>query len=134
MSGQDGLYKCVVRVKEIEDGTVLLDEIEEEVDRFFEHGFAQVVIEAFKTLAVDAVVLFETAEIEPIAAELCDEAEDAIVVEHPASLGQENFRFVKVARGGVIEQFLVRHGGPEEITEAAGERVVGEGANAVGRR
>src|ERR1051326_8430520 len=41
--GQDWADKRVIGMEEVEDGTILADEIDEETDRFLEHGLAQIV-------------------------------------------------------------------------------------------
>ena len=89
--------------------------------------------------------MFESTEIEPIAAELGGECANARVAEEAVSLPEEHVTMVKVAGGSVLEEFFIRHRGPEEIAEPVGERVVvewldvwaasgGIGAIAEGRR
>ena len=75
-------------------------------------------------LAVDAVVLLEPAEVEPVAAELGGQAADAVVAQHPPGLGDEHLGAVQVAGGGPGEQLVVGHARPEEVAQAAGQGVV----------
>ena len=75
-------------------------------------------------LAIDAVVLLEPAEVEPVAAELGGQAADAVVAQHPPGLGDEHLGPVQVAGGGAGQQLLVGHARPEEVAQAAGQGVV----------
>ena len=77
-------------------------------------------------LAVDGVVFFEAADVEPVAGEFRRQAPSAAVLQHPPGLGGEHVRLVQIAGGGVLHQLLVRHARPEEVAQAAGECVVGE--------
>ena len=75
-------------------------------------------------LAVDAVVLLEAAELQPVAGELRGQAADAVVAEHAPRLRDEHLRLVQVARGGVGQQLVVGHARPEEVAQPAGQGVV----------
>ena len=68
--GQGWIDESVVGVEKLEHGAILADEIYEEVDRLLEHRLAQLVGEAREELPIDAVVLLEAAEVEPVAGEL----------------------------------------------------------------
>ena len=62
---------------------------------------------------------FDVAGLEPLAGEVADERFGARIGEHPLELGVEIL--AKLAAIGQVEQFLVRHRGPEEIREPRGE-------------
>ena len=70
----------VVAVQHVEHGTVMPDHILHESDRLLEHCLAQLVREAGETLAIDGVMLFEAAEVEPVARELERQAASPIVL------------------------------------------------------
>ena len=84
----------------------------------------QLVVERREPLAVDAVVLLEAAEVEPVAGELGRQAADAVVLQHPPGLGGEHLGLVQVAGRGVGQQLVVRHARPEEVAQPAGQGVV----------
>ena len=87
---------------------IALDQVDEEADRLLEHRLAQLVVEAREPLAIDAVVLLEAAEVEPVAAELRGQAADAVVAQHAPGLRDEHLRLVQVAGGGMGQQLLRR--------------------------
>src|SRR5436190_2243609 len=126
MPGENWIHERVVGLNEIEHRTIVLHDIDEELDRLSKHRLAQFVVETLEALAVHAVVFFEAPEIEPIAAELGGKSADAIVLEHPPRLRQEHFALMQIADLRVRQEFRVRHAGPEEITEPAREFVVGQ--------
>ena len=121
--------KCVVAVEKVIDGAVIAYDVLNEADGLLEHSLAEVVRESGEALAVDAVVVFEAPEFEPVAAELGGEAFGAVVFQHAASLREQDDGILQIAGCGVLQQFLVRHAAPEEVAETAGEGVAGK-ANA----
>src|SRR5215207_2462334 len=86
VTGERGIYESVVAVQEIEHGPILAHQIDEEADGLFEHGGTQRIVEGGEAFAIDAVVLFETAEIEPMARELHGEVANARTLEHSSRL------------------------------------------------
>ncbi len=78
-----------------------------------------------KALAVDGVVGFKKAEGEPVAGEFRGQAAHPGVFHHAPGLGQQDCRLLQVVRGCVPQQLLIGHAGPEEIAQAAGQRVAG---------
>ena len=124
MPGEGRIDERVVRVEQFVDGTIVLDEVDEETDRLFEHRSPQLVIECREPRAIDAVVLLEAAEVEPVAAELGRQAPDAIIVQQPPRLGHQHPGSAQVTGGGTRQQRRVGHARPEEIAQAAGERVI----------
>src|SRR5262245_24486938 len=113
----------VAGVEEFENRAVALNQIDKETDWFLEHGLAQLVSEFRKAAAIDAVVLFEATKVEPVAAELDGQAADAVVKPYPPRLRRENFRLKQIARPRVRQKLGIRHAGPEEVAQAAGELV-----------
>ena len=105
--GEDGIHKRVVGVEEVKDGAVRAHEVDQEVKRLREHRGAQLICEGGKALAIHGVDFLETAEIEPVAAELRSEVSDAVVSEQTPRLGGDDLGLVQIARGGVREQFRV---------------------------
>ena len=73
-------------------GPVVLDHVQEEPDRLLEHRPPQLVVERREAAAIDAVVLLEPAEVEPVAAELGGQPPHAVVAEHPPGLGRQDLR------------------------------------------
>lgn len=120
------MTKGVLGVEEVEDGAVAADDVFDEADGLFEHGLAEVVVEGGEAAAVDGVVGFEAAEVEPVAGELGGEAAGAGVGEHAAGFGGEGGGIGAEVAGGASEELAVGHAGPEEVAEAAGERGAGE--------
>ena len=112
--------------RKVEDRPVLADHVEEEPDRLLEHRPPQLVVEGREPAAVDAVVLLEPAEVEPVAAELGGQAAGPVVAEHPAGLGGEDLGALQLARGGQGQQLLVGHARPEEVAQPAGQAVARE--------
>src|SRR5258706_398359 len=70
VSGQDWIDEGMVTVGEIEHRAIPPDEINEKTDRLFKHRLAQFVVEAFESLAVNGVVFFKPAKVQPVAPEL----------------------------------------------------------------
>ncbi len=130
MPGEGGVDECVLAVDELGHRPVALDQIHEEPDRLLEHRPPQLVVERREPAAVDAVVLLEPAEVEPVAAELGGQAAHAVVAEHSPGLGRQHVGLVQVARLGVREQLLVGHARPEEVAQPAGQVVVRQGQHA----
>ncbi len=83
----------------------MLDHVFDEADRLLEHGLAQIVVEGGEALAVDRVVGFEVAEIQPVAGELGGQSRHPGVFQHAARLRQQHIRPVQIAGGGVPQQF-----------------------------
>ena len=86
---------------------------------------AQLVVEAREPLAVDAVVLLEAAEVEPVAAELGGQAADAVVA--AASAGPAAASTSGRCRSPAAawaSSSRVGHARPEEVAQPAGQRVV----------
>ena len=78
------------------------------MQRLREHRGAQLIREGGKALAIHGVDFLETAEIEPVAAELRSEVSDAVVGEQTPRLSGDDLGLVQIARGGVREQFRIR--------------------------
>ena len=91
----------VPAIEELDDGAVVLDEVEEEPDRLLEHRTPQLVVECGEPAAIDAVVLLEPAEVEPVAAELRGQAPHAVAPGASVGPAREDLGLVQVARGGV---------------------------------
>src|SRR5579862_1331219 len=116
MPGEDWIDERVLRINEVQDRPVASGNIDEESQRFLEHGFTQIVGKILEPLSVDGVVLLETTEIEPVAGELRGQAADTIVTEHALGLREEYGRLVQVTGSGMREKLCVGHAGPEEVT------------------
>ena len=123
--GQHWIHKGVVAIDQVEHGAVVLNGVFDVADRFLKHGFAQIVVELGKALAIDGVVGFEETEVEPVAGELGGQAAHAGILHHAAGLRQQNCRFLQVVRGRVPQQLLVGHAGPQEVAQAARQGVAG---------
>ena len=105
MSGERRVDERVVAVKEIEHRPIVLDEIDEEPDRFLEHGARAVRCRMPGNVRDPRVVFFEPAEVEPVAGELGREIPDARVLQHAARLRASTSGRAS-RRGGVREQFV----------------------------
>src|SRR5207253_2682555 len=103
-----------------------LHEVDKEPNWLFEHRLPQLIAKRRKTAAIDAVVLLEAAEIEPVAAELHGQTSNAIVRQHSPGLCGENLRLMQVAGRGAHQKFGIRHARPEEVTQSAGQFVIAE--------
>src|SRR6185369_7261783 len=100
--------------------------INEETNRLLKHRLAQLVVETLKSLAVNGVVFFEAAKIEPVAAELGSQPTDAIILKHPPRLGDEDLASMKIPRLRVSQQFRVGHARPKDVTQTARQCVIGQ--------
>ena len=98
----------------------------DETNRLLEHRFAQLVREAREPLAVDGVVFLEPANVEPVAGKLGRQAPGAPILQHSPGLRGEHLGLVQIAGRGMLHQLFVRHARPEEVAQAARERIVGE--------
>ena len=99
MLRQNGIGERVVAVQHVEHRAVVANDVADEPDRLLEHRVAQLVAELGKALAIDRVVLVEAAEVEPVASELGGQPARALVLQHPADLGEQH-RFVTQLAGG----------------------------------
>ena len=124
MPGEDRVDERMVCVEQLEHRAVLANQVDEEPDRLLEHGLAERVVEALEPLAVDAVVLFEAPEVEPVAQELGGQCAGAAVAQHASGLGDEDFGVTQIAGGGLGHQLGVGHARPEEVAQAARQGVV----------
>src|ERR1700730_13044181 len=104
MLGKQRIDEGIPAVKQIENGAVSLCHIHEIADWLFKHRLPKFVGETREPLAVDGVVLFETAEIEPISAELGRQAAHARMAQETPRLGNKHVRLVQIAGRGVIEE------------------------------
>src|SRR3954470_6520279 len=98
----------------------------EKADRLLEHCLAQFIVERRKAVSVHAVMFLESAHIEPIACKFNGEVPHARIIQKPAGLSNDDFRVMQIASDSLREQLFIRHAGPEEIAEPAGERVIGQ--------
>src|SRR6266478_240269 len=121
---QDWVDEGVIAVEEIERRAIGLNRVRDETDRLLEHGVAQIVAEIREALAIDAVELLKSADIEPVAAKLDRQAPDFPVGHHALRLSQQNIRPMQLALGGTGYQPIIRHARPEEITEPTGELII----------
>ena len=130
MAGEGRVHERVLPFEEFEHRAVVADDVEDEADRLLEHRAAEFVVEGLEAAAIDAVVLLEPAEVEPVAAELGRKAADAVVAEHPPGLGDEDLGALEFACRGAAQQLVVGHARPEEIAQAAGQVVIAQGPDA----
>ena len=69
VSGQHRIDKGIFAVQDVEQRAVVAEEIVHKAHGLLEHGLAQFVGETGEAFAVDGIVFFEAAEIEPVAGE-----------------------------------------------------------------
>ncbi len=87
----------------------MLHDVDKEPNRLLEHGRAEFVVEFWKPRSIDAVVLFEAAKVEPVAAELGRQPTHAVVAEHPSRLLQQHFAVMQISRRCMLQQFSIRN-------------------------
>src|SRR6266536_2407684 len=81
--------ESVIGIETVEHRTVFPDQIDNEPDRFLEHGLPKVAIEGRETFAVNRVVFLKAAEIKPMPAKLLSEIPDPRILDHAARLNSE---------------------------------------------
>ena len=84
--GQDWVDESVLGIEEVNHRAIAVNEVDEEADRFLVHRLSKSVGEAFEKFSINAVVLFEVAEIQPVAAEFDGQALAAAIPEHALGL------------------------------------------------
>jgi predicted nucleic acid-binding protein len=89
--------KRVIAVQQVEDGTVVADHVLDQTDGLLEHRLAQIVIETGKALAIDRIVLFKAAEVEPVAGEFQRQSSRAVILQHTAGLRHKDIRLLQIA-------------------------------------
>src|SRR6185503_16985075 len=72
----------VIGIETVEHRSVFPDEINNESDRFLEHGLAQFVVKGRETLAIHRVVFFKPAKVEPVPTKLACEIPNARFRQH----------------------------------------------------
>ncbi len=105
---------------------VTLHQIGHEANRFLEHGLAQLVGERGKALAIDSLVRFEPAEIQPVPPELGGQPADARIAQQAPGLGQQHLPVVKIAGGRVPRKLAIRKTRPQKVAQPARELVMRE--------
>ena len=113
---------------------MFLNHVFDKPDRLLEHRLSQIVGESREALAIHGIVRFKMARIEPVRRELSGQAARARVFQHSASLGNQHVAPCQVARGGMVQQLLIGHAGPQKIAEPAREVVSRERDCRVRRR
>src|SRR6185312_3732111 len=104
----------------------MLHHVADKVDRLLEHCLAQAVGEGREAVAIDAIVVFELAELEPVAAEFRGEIANLIVLHHAAYLREKYDGILEIAFGRVRDEFVIRHAAPEEIAQAARQFIIAQ--------
>ena len=80
-----------------------------------------------KAIAIDGIVFFETAEIEPVAGELDSQTARAFILQHAARLRDQHLGLSQIALAACSRSSSIRHAGPEEVAQPAGEIVGSQG-------
>ena len=95
------------------------------VNGLLEHRRAQVVGELGEAVAIDGVALVEAAEIQPVAAEFQRQGANARESRSMRWVcAAKHLGPMQIARSRVRHQFVVRHAGPEEVTQAVCQIVI----------
>ncbi len=95
---QVGIDPHVVTIQPVQQAAVALEQVIEKVDRFFKHRAAQGVVEAGKSFAVYAVVLFESSEVQPLTTELDGPGSRTLIRDHPLQLLDQGCLVAQFAR------------------------------------
>lgn len=97
MRRQGAIHERVAAVQHIEHRAIVTDCVLDKPDWLLKHRLAEIAIEAGEALAVDVIVGFEMAKIEPVAAELSCKTAHPLILQHAASLGQQNILLLQIA-------------------------------------
>src|SRR5207244_5014664 len=124
----------VIRVENLRDRTVALEEIEEEQDRFFVDRLAESRGERREQLLVLFLQRVEVADVNPLRAGLDRQRAEAFVLEHPSRLAGKGLRITQFSGGCASAQLIVGRGRPQEITEPGGKLPVVDRAGLRARR
>src|SRR5262245_14052066 len=98
MLRQHTIHKRVPRIKKIEHRPITLNEIDEEPNRLLKHRLPQFIAEHRKPPTIDAVVLLESAKIEPVATELDRQSANPLIRQHSPRLCNQNIRPMQITR------------------------------------
>ena len=113
MAGQPLIEKGVVRIQQVQHGTVFAEEIGEEELGLAQEGLPQVFIEVGEDVGVGPCA-GEIAEKEPLSGEVVDESVGSGVCHHTADLCLQDCRVVQFALVGEDQQFVVRDAAPKK--------------------
>ena len=116
----------VVGVEDLLHRPPLADQVLEGRDRFLVHRRLHVVGELGEARGVDAAILVEVVEAEPLAEELGGQAARLRVGGHPRDLRRQLLRIAQLAGRGGAAQLVVRNRRPQEEAHAAGHLPVVE--------
>ena len=92
-----------------------------EGDGFVIHRRFHFIGEFRETAGIDAFVLVEMIEAQPLAEEFRSQAAGFGIGQHPFHLTLQLLRIAQLARRGGAAEFFIGDGGPQEITETAGQ-------------
>jgi hypothetical protein len=107
-----------VGVEQIKDAAIIPDDFGEEETRFLEHRILQRSAPARERFRI-SLMRSEPAELQPLHAEIVHERFGTRVFQHAANLRVEIRG--QTIRERVAEQFIVRAGAPQKITQPCGE-------------
>ena len=108
---------------EIREAEVVLEDLFEEQFGLADHRHLEQVIE----LGIENVAGFRRVDLpqtEPLADEVLGERRGSGAFEHPFDLMPEHVRLIQFLPIGEREQFVVRHGAPEEVRKSVRQRVI----------
>ena len=134
MAGESLVDVGLIAAQQFEHGTVVLNQRGGKARWLLEHGLFQRIIEFGEHLPIDGLALEEIAVLQPLAEELQREPADLGIFQHAANLGAQRAFVLQLSLGRQVEQFLVGHGGPEEIAQSRCQRQVGNRLDGFSRR
>src|SRR5262245_49657278 len=120
MFGQPLIQESVVRVQQIEEAAVLVQNALNKEFGLAAERLPQSLVEVWEDVGVRRDGL-KISEVQPLPAEVADEGLRARVVEHPAGLLSQDELVFQFALLGQIQQLVVRDAAPQEEREARGE-------------
>src|SRR5262249_2786391 len=91
------IEKGMIRIEEITNRAVVLEEVSEEANRFLLQSAAHRSESGKEPLAL-LIELFEVRNVQPVSGEARGKTADLCILKHAPRLGDENFRFVKMIR------------------------------------
>src|SRR5207249_11039667 len=116
----------------VDEGVIAVDQIQERPiglynvikvgNDFLPHGFAKVAVELGKLLCVRFYLASKAVDIEPLQSKTFAQGLRFEIVQHPTHLLPIRLLLEEFAAFGEREQFVIGHGGPDEIRKFAGQR------------
>jgi hypothetical protein len=129
--GQGLVHESIVRVQQLEDWPILVENGVEEGNGLLDHRVTQLGRVLGEEFLVGLGQIGQAADAEPLAGKVLGHRPRLGIGQHPPDLERNHIGVMEPPGVGKVRQLAVGHGRPEEIGEATGQLVVGDANRAL---